>query len=169
MISSRNALSSLEQALRGIRRDEENLSGVLRNASEELASVRTRQADAFRALARLRLDALKQGEVFGQIDTVEARALELIRQWQKRVDEAIDERNALEMQIERTEDERLEKVDDVDAAIQAIEDLQEATEPEIEADASWQAQRKKLATATSVAKAADEKANNAEADLDDKG
>ncbi len=134
MISSRNALSSLEQALRGIRRDEENLSGVLRNASEELASVRTRQADAFRALARLRLDALKQGEVFGQIDTVEARALELIRQWQKRVDEAIDERNALEMQIERTEDERLEKVDDVDAAIQAIEDLQEATEPEIEAD-----------------------------------
>ena len=75
MISSRNALSSLEQALRGIRRDEENLSGVLRNASEELASVRTRQADAFRALARLLLDALKQGEVFGQIDTVEARAL----------------------------------------------------------------------------------------------
>lgn len=141
MISSRNALSSLEQALRGIRRDEDNLAGVLRNASEELAALRTRQADAFRELARLRLDALKQGEIFDQIDNVEAKALELIQQWQKRVDKAMADRKALERQIAKAEDERLVKVDEVDAAIQAIEDLKDAAEAEIEADDDWRTQR----------------------------
>lgn len=169
MISSRNALSSLEQALRGIRRDEDNLAGVLRNASEELAALRTRQADAFRELARLRLDALKQGEIFDQIDNVEAKALELIQQWQKRVDKAMADRKALERQIAKAEDERLVKVDEVDAAIQAIEDLKDAAEAEIEADDDWRTQRENLAKAAAIAKAADAKAANAEADLDDKG
>ncbi|MEM9590162.1 MAG: hypothetical protein AAF967_02360, partial [Pseudomonadota bacterium] len=84
MLSSRNALSSLEQALRSARRDEDNLSGVLRNASEELATLKARQAEAFRALARVRLDALKQGDIVDQIDAAEAKALDLMRQWQER-------------------------------------------------------------------------------------
>ena len=169
MISSRNALSSLEQALRDVRRDEDNLGSVLRDASEELSQVRARQADAFRTLARLRLDAIKQGELVGQIDAVEVKALELIQQWQKRVDKAMADRTTLEGQIVEAEDERLEQVDEVDAAIQAIEDLKDAAESEIEADDDWHAQREKLASAAAIAKAADEKATNSERDLDDKG
>ena len=169
MISSRNALSSVEQALRGIRHDEDSLAVVLRNASEELAVLRARQGDTFRALARLRLDALKQGEISNQIDSVEAKALELMRQWQKRADQAMADRKALETQIAEAEDARLGKVDEVDAAIQAIEDLKDAAEAEIEADDGWRAQRDKLAKAAAMAKAANEKAANAEADLDNKG
>ncbi|MDJ0513587.1 MAG: hypothetical protein QNJ62_09115 [Methyloceanibacter sp.] len=169
MISSRDALSSLEQALRGLRRDEDNLSGVLRNASEELSVLRTGQAETFRALARVRLNALKQGNVVDQIDAAEAKALDLMRQWQERVDQAMADRKTLEGQIAEVEDERLAKVDEVDSAMEAIEDLKEAAEPEIEANDAWKAQRSKLASATAIAQAANDKAATAEADLDDKG
>ncbi|MEM8575015.1 MAG: hypothetical protein AAGF48_10305 [Pseudomonadota bacterium] len=169
MLSSRNALSSLEQALRSTRRDEDNLSGVLRNASEELATLKARQAEAFRALARVRLDALKQGDIVDQIDAAEAKALDLMRQWQERVDQAMADRKTLESQIADVEDERLAKVDEVDAAMEAIEDLKEAAEPEIEANDAWKAQREKLARATAVSQAAESKAETAEADLEEKG
>jgi chromosome segregation ATPase len=169
MISSRNALSSLEHAIRGVRRDEDNLAAVLRNASKELAELRTQQAEAFRTLARLRLDAIKQGEVIGQIDAVEAKALGMIEQWQKRLDEAMADRSSLQNRIAAAEEDRLKKVDAVEGAVHTIDDLKEAAESEIEADDEWRAEHQKLAAAAAVAKAADEKAANAEADFDNKG
>jgi hypothetical protein len=46
MISGREALSSLQKALAGARRDEDRLVAMLNSASEEAARLRASQAEA---------------------------------------------------------------------------------------------------------------------------
>ena len=58
MIPASKALSSIEQAILGARRDEDRLTKMLTSATEDAARMRAQQAEAFRALARLKLDAL---------------------------------------------------------------------------------------------------------------
>ncbi len=169
MISSRNTLASLEQAIRGVRRDEDNLASDLRQAADDLASARSRQSELFRDLARLRLDAIRQGEVLGPLDTAEETALRAKEQWQQRVHAAASARAELQQQIAAAEDDRLEKVDAVEAAVDASDDLKAAAQGDIEANSDWKAQRKALMAAEAVAKAALGKAVTAEADLDNKG
>ncbi|MEP2922764.1 MAG: hypothetical protein ABJP31_01660, partial [Bauldia litoralis] len=63
MISASKALSSIDQAILGVRRDEDRLTTMLTSATEDSARMRAQQAEAFRALARLKLDALARDEV----------------------------------------------------------------------------------------------------------
>ena len=80
MISAREALSSIEQAILGARRDEDRLTEMLRSATEAAARLRADQANAYKALARLKLDALARDEVVGQLDSAEKQALSALEQ-----------------------------------------------------------------------------------------
>ena len=68
------ALASLEEAMRDIRREEEEITKRLARSAEKLGKIRESEAELFRQLAQLRLDPAMQGELDGRISAAENRA-----------------------------------------------------------------------------------------------
>ena len=61
------ALASLDEAMRDIRREEDEISTRLARSAERVAKIRESEAELFRQLAQLRLDPAVQGELDGAI------------------------------------------------------------------------------------------------------
>ena len=78
MITGREALFSIEQAISRVRADEGRLDAALRSAMNEAARLRREEANGFRVLARVRLDAMMREQVIGALDADERRALAMI-------------------------------------------------------------------------------------------
>ena len=78
-ISGPEALNSLEEALRDIRREEDEISKRLARASERITKFRENEADLLRQLAMVRLDPAAQAQLAQTISQAEARAREMVR------------------------------------------------------------------------------------------
>ena len=78
MLTGREALFSIEQAISRVRADEGRLDAALRSAMDEAARLRREEANGFRVLARVRLDAMMREQVIGELDADERRALAMI-------------------------------------------------------------------------------------------
>ena len=168
MISPRQALSQLEQAILGVRRDEDRLTTMLRSAAEETTRLRARQAEAYKALARLRLDALRANQVSGALDAAERDALAAIEKGKAALAEIATRRAVLVDGIaagEKTLDAHSERVEQ---AIDAVEALTDKTRARLADDPAWKAARDRVADIEAKAKAAAEKADQAEKDLAEK-
>ena len=68
------ALASLDEAMRDIRREEDEISRRLARSAERISKIRESEAELFRQLARLRLDPAVQGELDGAISAAESKA-----------------------------------------------------------------------------------------------
>ena len=79
MISAREAFASIDRALQGVRKDEDRILAMLKSATDEAERLRRTQADGYKALARLKLDALARDEIVGKLDGAEKRALDALR------------------------------------------------------------------------------------------
>ena len=168
MISSRQALSQLEQAILGVRRDEDRLTTMLRSAAEETTRLRARQADAYRTLARIRLDALQANQVAGALETAERDALAALEQGKAALAAIAEKRAALVNALaadEKTLDAHSERLEQ---AIDAVDALADRTRARLADDAAWTAARDKVTDVEAKAKAAAEKADQAEKDLAEK-
>ena len=75
MFTGNDALYSVEQAISKIRADEGQLDYTLRSAIEEAARLRREESQAFRTLARIKLDGLLRDKVIAGLDATERRAL----------------------------------------------------------------------------------------------
>ncbi len=80
MRSGRQTLQEIEGTISELRRSEGQLDGTLRSAEAEVARLRQERGETLRALARVKLDALQQGEVIGPIDSTERHAMRLIEE-----------------------------------------------------------------------------------------
>ena len=165
MISSRQALSQIEQAILGVRRDEDRLTAMLRSATEETARLRARQAEAYKALARLRLDDLQARRVEGDLDTAERDALAIVEKGKTALAAIAEKRAALVDAIAAGEKALDAQAERLEAAIDAVDDLAEKTRARLAQDAAWTAARDKVASVEATAAAAAEKAAQAEQDL----
>lgn len=168
MISSRQALSQIEQAILGVRRDEDRLTAMLRSATDEMARLRARQAEAYKVLARLRLDELQASKVTGELDTAERDALALIEKGKTALASIAGRRAVLVDAIAEGEKTLDEHADRLEKAIDAVDDLADKTRARLATDAAWIAARDKVATTEATAAAAAEKAAQAEHDLAEK-
>src|ERR1051325_7265363 len=73
------ALASLEEALRDVRREEDEIAKRLARSNEVIAKFRETEAELFRQLAMLRLDPNVQSELAGTISQAEAKARDLMK------------------------------------------------------------------------------------------
>ena len=169
MIPARNALSSIENAIGRIRNDENGVVAQVRAATEDATRLRAEQAEAFKALARSRIDSLKQGDVIGRIDRTERSILDILERQKKRLGSLSLRHDELTRKIESIETGRLDKVEAVEQAVEAIETLDKRIEAALADDAEWLAQKQKADRAAEIAQAAEEKAKLAESDLEKKG
>ena len=169
MISARETLSSIEQAILSARRDEDRLTAMLRSATEAAGRLRAEQAEAYKALARLKLDALARDAVVGELDSAEKRALQALEQRQATLAGLAARRADLMTATGAAEKARDGEAERLEKAIDAVEDLTEKTRARLAGDPAAAGQEKAVAAAEASAVAAAEKAGQAEADRDQKG
>ena len=73
------ALASLDEAMRDIRREEDEISKRLARSGERMSKIRESEAELFRQLAQLRLDPDVQSELDGRISAAEAKARDMLK------------------------------------------------------------------------------------------
>jgi hypothetical protein len=169
MIAASEALSAIDRAIGDIRNDESKLSEVLRGLSDEIARLRGREADAFRTLARVRLDAIARDRELSELDATERRARQLIERHRERLARMAADRAELMDQRARALGLRDDKVRAFEAATNAVEDRRAATEARMAVDPVHLQADRTVAEAEAVAAKAAAKAETAETDRIAKG
>ncbi|BBF91977.1 hypothetical protein [Blastochloris tepida] len=165
MISGRDTMMTVEQAISRARTDEGQYDLALRSAMEQAAILRRTEAEGFRALARIRLDAAVRETVIGSLDASERAALAMIDEYRQRLAALAGQRDEAQRALEQAETEK-HRVDQVLAeALDRLEDLQHATAERMRSDPVWQRANARLDAAREIAGKAEEKAAQAEADL----
>jgi len=168
LVSGRDALSSVENAINDVRTNETRLTQVLSSASQEAERQRKQLSDSYRALALIRLDALVRNEAVGEIDAAERRALDLLRVHKSKLDQVLIRHGGAQSTVVAAELDHRAKTAALEAAGEPIKALQAAVEKQMATDPAWTAQRARVDEAAKIATAADEKADQAEADRDTK-
>lgn len=169
MISGRQALATIEDAVARLRADENALDSALRSSSEQAARLRAERMEAFRDLARVRLDALSRDSVVGELDAAERRALDLLADRRRSFDRLSGERQGAEEAVRAAESERHARAEALEDAIEALGKFRASIEARIHANPEWSGQRQRIDAAIHVAEEAEKKAAQAEADREAKG
>lgn len=166
MMPGREALASVERGVAQVRREEDRLTEMLRAAGEEAARWRAEKAESFRALARMRLDALRGEVVAGELDAAEKAALAALERGKAALSALQERRVAAADALAAAERARHEAAAAEEAAIEAIDERRAATEQRLRETPEYAAKAAALAEASHVAEESDKKADQAEADRD---
>jgi uncharacterized membrane protein YgcG len=169
MISGRQALGQIEQAVAQLRREEARLDGALHAAGDEAARLRLQRMEAFRELARLKLDAMTAQGFAGELDQAERQALALLERRRQALESLTERRRQAEAAQRQREAERHARAADLEEALKAIGALRAKVEADAPGAAPWGAQRARIEAAETIAGEAQKKAERAEADRQEKG
>ena len=82
-LSGPDALRSLEEALRDVRREEDELAKRLAKSAELVARIQQSESELLRQLATVRLDPATQAELTGRLSKAEHDAREVLKQHQE--------------------------------------------------------------------------------------
>ena len=137
-------------------------------ASGEAASLRSEQAECYKALARLKLDELKQTKLTEDLDDAERRAFAAIDEHKAKLTSIADRYAALTNNLSDAQDRRSLQMKAVETAHDAIVSQETETAKRLTDNVEWQAQTAKLSGAKARAEAAEQKAQQAETDRDEK-
>src|SRR4051812_40537176 len=168
MISGRQALATIEQTIAQARGEEARLDSALKTAADQAARLRAERMDAFRDLARLKLDAMTRAGVVGKLDAAERQALDLLAQRRRAYESLVERRTQAEQTVKDGEAERHAKAAALEEVLKAIAALREQVEAQARAGSDWTAQRARIDDAAAVAEEAEKKAVQAEADREAK-
>ena len=168
MFTGRDALVSIEQAISRTRNEEGRLDGALRSAMED-ARLRRDEAEGFRTVAQVRLDSLMRDQVVGDLEATERRALEMVRNHVRELEELARQRETAQAALDAAEATKHERDQDLVEVLEAVLALRARSAERMKADPDWQKATIALASATEIAANAERKASLAEADLAAKG
>ena len=169
MLTGRDALVSIEQAISQTRNEESRLDEALRSAMEEATRLRREEAHGFRTVAQVKLDAMMRGQVVGDLEATEQRALEMVRNHVKELEELARRRDTAQAALDAAEAIKHKRDQDLADALEAALALRQQSAERMKSDPDWQKATIALASATEIAANADRKASLAEADLAAKG
>lgn len=168
-IAGPQALASLEEAMRDIRREEDDISRRLARTAERITKIKESEAELFRQLARLRLDPAVQQELDGRISSAETKAREMLRSHARDVE-------AAEKTMKEVDGARAGLTESRAAALARLEQQQAALEKltaglaeKLAADAAFQAKKREAEELDRVAEQSRRKTEQAEADRQEKG
>jgi hypothetical protein len=169
MFTGRDALSTVEQAISKARNDERGLDAALRSAGEESAQYKSQEAEGFRTLARVRLDALVGQKVIGDIDAAEQQALEMLETHKHQIEDIAQRRDQCQSALDRAEERKHDRDQELADALEALDELEDKTAERLKGDTRWHDAKEVVDDAQAIATNADEKAKLAEDDLGEKG
>ena len=168
MISGRQALATIEQTIGQARGEEGRLDAALKSAADQMARLRAERMDAFRALARLKLDTMTRDGMVRALDAAERQALDLLAQRRQAFERLMERRRAAEQAVKDREAERHAKAAALEEALKPIAALRQQVEAQVRASPEWTAQRARIEDAPTIAAEAEKKAAQADADRETK-
>ena len=169
MISGRNALSEIDQALADIRREETALNKNLSAASDDITRLQAEQTDAYEDLARFRLDDETGTALAGRLNAAGRRAKQLLAEREEALHLLVKNRERIERDLEKLAEIRAKRGETLDAASGQLETAMAKAEERLAGDDAWAEQRKVVEAAQKMLEAAEQKATTAESDRDEKG
>ncbi len=169
MLSGRNALANIDQALMSARSGLEQLDGSLASVTEERASIQREIANAINRLAEVRLDALSHGQLRQALEAVDHQVLDLLAQRREAHAELQGSIAATTDELENLEKRREEAHAEVDAVSEALAQLEASVQSMLDEDEKYQDLLNAARAAEAIAEAADQKTHLAEADKNEKG
>lgn len=163
------ALASLDEAMRDIRREEDDISTRLARSAERVAKIKEGEAELFRQLAQLRLDPAVQGELDGAISAAELRAREQLKAHAKDLSKAEREVAESDASLARLTAERAEALRQFETHQGELKALAGKLGASIARDPAFAAKRQQATELAAVAAQSMRKTEQAEADRDAKG
>jgi hypothetical protein len=164
MITGREALATVEQAIGRARNQESRLETALRSATEEAVRLRAERMEAFRELARLKLE---EG-LIGEIEEAERRSLALLEEARRKFEALSGERAQAQRAVEAAEGKRHASAAAYEEAVKALHALRSRVEAETLVSPAWAAQRASIDELKRIAEKAEAKAQQAEGDREAK-
>jgi len=168
MISGRQTLGSIDQALQRVRAQIRDLDAEIQGTSTQLLQLRQQESAQYQALARLRLDQLAAGEMAAKLDRAGRWVGELLQTRQQTLQGLLEQIEEVQQQQAALEAERAVQAQRVDAAEEAIDTAEAAIQQQLGDDSTYQAQLQRAQQAEQVAQHAEKKTELAAQDRLDK-
>ncbi|KKB13147.1 hypothetical protein VE25_03440 [Devosia geojensis] len=163
------ALASLEEALRDIRREEDEISKRLARATDIITKMRETEAELFRKLAQVRLDPSVQRELEGRISQSESKAREMLKSHAEALAGTESELAEIDAEINRLTGDRGEALKDVEAHQGELKALSTRIGGVVAKDPAYAQKRAQADELQAIAAQSMRKTEQAEADRDEKG
>ena len=161
------ALNSLDDAVRDIRREEDEIAKRLARSAERVAKLRETEAELFRELAAARLkDA---SALTGQLSAAEARARAILDQRAADMATSEAELATLDETISKKHEKRQDLLAEIDGAQAELKSLAAQIAKSVAADPDYVAKREEAENLRRIAEESLAKTETAEADREQKG
>jgi len=169
MLTGRQTLGTIEQSLADLRREEAELSKRIERSTRALTDLQERQSEAYRDLARFRLDTDSAGALNTRLDSAAREARRLLDKRSSDYKVLTDQLRQCESERSQLQKKRTELDETRDAAENQMDELMEAVDSRLEGDDAYQAQHERTKAALATAEAAASKAATSERDRQEKG
>lgn len=168
-ISGPEALKSLDDAVRDIRREEADISRRVARAAERVAKLRETEADLYRQLAEVRLSDEVRMELSGRLKDAELRAHDMIAKHAEDVALAEEQLKKLDGSIAGLATERHTILERIDTAQDALKALSGKIAVTTANDPAYEAKRREADEKAQIAQQSLAKTETAERDREEKG
>ncbi|MDC9823201.1 hypothetical protein PRN20_05605 [Devosia sp. ZB163] len=168
-LSGPEALRSLDDALRDIRREEDEIAKRLSRSAELVTKFRETESELLRQLAAVRLDPSTQAELTGRLSQAETKAREMLSRHGAELSSAETELKNLDKLIAALAKERAEKRAVVDKAQAELKALADRVSVDAVKNPEYVEKRTAAEHLAQVAAESMRKTEQAEADREEKG
>lgn len=169
MVSGRQTLGSIDHALGDLRREETELTNRIDRATKAISELHGDQSDAYRDLARFRLDQDGSATLGSRLDKTSRKARKLLEQRAGELQKIGEENRQVETARAERQRDRDSLVDARNAMADRLDDLMEQVDEALEKSADYARQQAQVDQAQATANAAREKAQTALEDQETKG
>ncbi len=168
-LSGPEAMRSIDDAVRDIRREESDISKRLSRNSERVAKIRESEAELFRKLALVRLDKDVQSQIDGQLSRAESAAREVLKSHAASFNELERVIERLDEKIAGLASERAKALAEINVEQEKLKSLSGKISAIIEQDPEFAEKRAVADQLQAVANESLKKTKQAEADQEQKG
>ena len=169
MISGRQALGSIDQALNQAHTRIADVQTQIAEATDQILDLQKAQTQDYRELARVRIERLADPEVDDRLDHAERQVLALFEERVEAIAALQREITDVERLREQHETERRHQAAQLDGAVGIVDEAEAKTQARLDADPAYQAQRDLAQQAERKALHADSKATRSEEERQSKG
>ncbi|HEV2518544.1 MAG TPA: hypothetical protein VGV07_25070 [Devosia sp.] len=168
-LSGPEALRSLDEALRDIRREEDEIAKRLARSAELVTKFKETESELLRQLAEVRLDPASQAALAGRLSQAEVKAREMLSRHGAELSAAEDELKGLDKQIAALAKERTEQAAAAERAQAELKALADRVAVEAVKNPEYAEKRRAAEQLAHVADESLRKTQQAESDREQKG
>jgi chromosome segregation ATPase len=169
MWTGRQTLGSIDSTLEQLRKQFEQTDSQIQAVSRELVELRQQEGSHYSKLAGIRLDQHISGDIAEGLDAADRRVTELLAERDRALTSLNQQIEQAREQEAALEKKRQQQGDLVDEAAEELDNIEAAVQAALEQDSAYTARFEAAGKSDSVARHAEEKTAQAEADRIKKG